>query len=183
MIEFSSYQFDYLFPRFIFKHDFLINNDLFFPSYRVFEDPVFLTNAMICAGSFYALPQPTYKYSGAHQSSQLDLRKLKDCVRGITDVLNLTSANSLNVLHKTNIERLAQQVSYYVETLMTNTDDELWYLLLKANSSINTDLISNDPCNYYLIPAIKTIIESGKRYHRIRNAPIIRQFIRLIGKF
>lgn len=181
MISFASYQFDYLFQRFIFNRCLLVSENLFFPPYRVYEDPVFLTRAMIRAGRFYALPQPTYRYSGSHQSSNLNLTKLKDFIRGINDILILTSDNDLTELHKTTFERLNNQVSYYVETMINDSDDELWYLLIKANSAVNPDIISAGG-NVDLIPAIRTIIESGRKYNKIRNSAIFRLLRKVTGK-
>ena len=40
-VSFKEYQFDYLFQRYIFKRNFLIDNQIYFPNYRVYEDPVF----------------------------------------------------------------------------------------------------------------------------------------------
>ena len=180
-ISFDSYQFDYLYVRFIFNRNFLVSENLFFPPYRVYEDPVFLTRAMIRAGRFYALTQPTYRYSGSHQSSNLNLTKLKDFIRGITDILLLTSENTLTELHKTTFERLNNQVSYYVETMINDSDDELWYLLIKANSAVNPDIISAGG-NVCLIPAIRTIIESSRKYNKIRNSAIFRLLRKVTGK-
>ena len=46
IISYHDYQYDYGYWRFIYKHDFLIKNQIFFPDYKRFQDPPFFVKSM-----------------------------------------------------------------------------------------------------------------------------------------
>ncbi|MCI6772047.1 MAG: glycosyltransferase, partial [Oscillospiraceae bacterium] len=77
-IMFTDYQFDFMFWRFVFKRSFLVDNDIQFPPLRVYEDPLFLINALIKAEKFYAIKDTVYLYNGSHQSQSMSSEKVED---------------------------------------------------------------------------------------------------------
>ena len=54
--------FDYWFWRFLYKRSFLIKNNIFFPNYRRYQDPVFLVRAMMAAGKYGLISEVVYRY-------------------------------------------------------------------------------------------------------------------------
>ena len=54
-IDYQTYQFDYGYYRFIYRREFLIENQLFFPYYQRYQDPLFMVRAFDCAKRFYAI--------------------------------------------------------------------------------------------------------------------------------
>lgn len=62
LTKYTDYQFDSGYQRFIYRRSLLIDNNLFFPNYRRYQDPPFFVKAMSSAQEFYALREATYKY-------------------------------------------------------------------------------------------------------------------------
>ena len=89
-IDYRDYQFDYGFHRFIYRKDFLISNNIYFPELVRFQDPPFMVKAMHTAGGFQATDKIVYKYrlsnSGIHWTDE----KICDCISGI--VMNMMFA-------------------------------------------------------------------------------------------
>ena len=66
--DYSDYQFDLGFYRFIYDRNLLIDNAIVFPPYIRYQDPLFFIKAMHEAKAFYAIPDVTYCYRVGHQS-------------------------------------------------------------------------------------------------------------------
>lgn len=179
-IEFSEYQFDYLFTRFIFKRSFLNDRNIVFPDLRVYEDPIFLAKALIEAKKFFAIKEEVYSYTGSHQTQTMNLEKIKDYIIGITQSLYISSANRLDRLHRDTFERLDQEVCYYAEKYLYEGDEEILNLLLKADAAINRELIGIDE-NYHL-PTIISMWNVASRYMWLRNIKPVKKFLQVIKK-
>ena len=143
IMSFREYQFDYGFHRFIYKRDFLIDNQLYFPDYRRFQDPPFFVRAMICAKVFYAVPKVTYRFRAGHKEIQWDFEKINGLVSAIIDILELTVEHQLPVLHKIMVERLNHFTCKkpFIENA-TFDNLELMALLKKANALIDIDILN-----------------------------------------
>lgn len=180
IMYFQDYQEDSLFQRFIFERLFIIEHSLYFPPYRVYEDPVFLTKAFVDAKEFYALHEPTYNYTGAHQANNMTLLKTKDFLRGLIDNLNISSENNFIKLHKTTFERLSTQANHYVETFLYSGDQELLSLFFTANSAINRELLGMK--QDYMLPGIVSMWNAGRHYMKFRNLKLIKLVAGLFNK-
>lgn len=80
-IKYTDYQFDYGFYRFVYDRQFLVDNKIFFPKLKRFQDPPFFVKALYTAQKFYAVPTVTYKYRVGTTSWTKD--KVRDCAKGI----------------------------------------------------------------------------------------------------
>lgn len=89
ILNYSDYQFDYGFHRFIYNRKFLLENNIFYPSYRRFEDPFFMVRAFIAAEKFYALDKITYAYRFKHKEQFWNQALLEDRLKGTLDVIVL----------------------------------------------------------------------------------------------
>lgn len=108
-LTFSRYQFDYGFTRFIYRRDFLISNNLYFPDLVGHEDPPFFVEAMLAAGKFYALKDIVYLYRKNHKEASnfwSNPRKVVDSIKGISMVLELAANNELMDLYKISLKHL-----------------------------------------------------------------------------
>ena len=147
-INYSDYQFEYGYTRFIYNRKFILENNLYLPDYLRFQDPPFFVKAMILAKRFYALKEPTYIYRVGHKNINWTLRKAQDLVRGLTDVLNLSAKNNLAELHyRCATRRLKNK---YLTTHAFNllpADDQLLINMLNA---IDMKLIHKLDPNYVL---------------------------------
>ena len=108
LIKYSDYQFDYGYHRFIYNKNFLLQNKIFFPKYKRFQDPPFMVNAMITAGNFYALNKITYAYRHGHQAVKWTKEKIYDLLHGILDNLKYADRYHLSKLSEYSENRLMQ---------------------------------------------------------------------------
>lgn len=171
-ISFEDYQFDYLFVRYIFKKKFLIDNEIYFPNYRVYEDPVFLVKAMVKATKFYAINTDVYLYTGAHQSMTMNIDKTKDFLKALIEELQTTAHYNLSNLHKLAFERLENEACFYAEKYLYEGDKEIFNLVLQANNAVDKALINLD--SNYIIRSISDLWKAGQKYMKIRNLKIVR---------
>lgn len=95
IIDYKDYQFDYGFTRFIYDRKMLIDNKIFFPIYKRFEDPVFFVNVMIKAGKFYAIDKITYAYRFGYKKDNIDFKYVNDFLSGV--VQNYKNAKKYNL--------------------------------------------------------------------------------------
>lgn len=94
-IAYKDYQFDYGYHRFAYRREFLLENDIFFPPYIRYQDPPFFVHAMICAGNFYALKEPTYCYRWGHQKLIWNEERTSHVIMAMTDNLRYSLDNGL----------------------------------------------------------------------------------------
>ena len=170
-VEFYQYQQDYFFWRYIYNRDFLVKNDIRFPRLRVYEDPVFLVKAMIEAQKFYVIEDVVYSYSGSHQSQNMNVEKTIDYMQGIITELDITSKYKLVKLHRNIVNRLEKEGCYYIEKYLYSEDQTFLKLLIKANSVIDRELIECE--EDYVLPAIISLWDSGRKYMRLRNSKLV----------
>ncbi len=86
-MEYADYQYDFAYYRFLYRRDLL--QGVHFPDLLRFQDVPFFVEAMIKAGRFYALKEPTYVYRLGHKSVEWTWQKARDLLRGLRMVLSL----------------------------------------------------------------------------------------------
>lgn len=142
LMNFSDYQFEYGYHRFIYNRKFLKDNDIWFPAYIRFQDPPFFIKAMITAKQFYAITDVTYCYRYGHQKLNWDLKRTSDMLMGVIDDLRMSRINNLDYLHNTTAWRLFCE---YKNPIMSNLQfDEMKKLLETAKSEINFSVLKVD---------------------------------------
>lgn len=90
-IFFRDFLFEYGFQRFLFRLDFLQKNHIDFPPCTVFEDPVFLVNALLKANSFFAIPKVVYIHRMRSCGPVFTSRKVREMAKAGIDILRLTA--------------------------------------------------------------------------------------------
>ena len=98
IINYRDYQFDYGYHRFVYKRQWLLDNDIYFPPYARFQDPPFFVKAMITAGKFYAIDKIVYAYRVSHKVLQWNATKANDMLCGMLDLLNYANMYNLEKL-------------------------------------------------------------------------------------
>lgn len=121
-INFSDYQFDYGYYRFIYRRDFLLQNDLFFPNYRRYQDPPFMLHAFSAAGKFYAIPDITYCYRVNNRPLNWTVDKVYDLLCGIEDNLKFSQANNFIKAYALNYHRLCHDFKDVIVDTALNFD-------------------------------------------------------------
>ena len=194
IVDYSDYQFDYGFTRFIYKTQMLRENHIIFPSYIRFQDPPFFVHAMVCAQKFFALKMVSYRYRKGHQNINWEsFQRVNDLVRGLTDNLRLSEEHHLSKLHALTVQRFNQ--SYYKPIInsIENGNRELVDLLIQANNTLNFSLLQEE--NYeatevYILRPLKAFIElamtlfgSMKSKHKGTLAPLMQKNQHIFARF
>ena len=126
-ICFKDWQNDYGYTNFIFEKEFLIHNNIEFPEYKRYEDPVFFLKAMCKAGSFIAISDTLYVCRiGYKDSSEVD-RSIGEILHGVKDNMEVALREELPDLRKRMITRLNNE--YYMPTKRQLSDGVLERLL------------------------------------------------------
>lgn len=143
-VNFSDYQFDYAFYRFIYKRDFLLENGLFFPDYRRYQDPPFMLRTFAAAGEFYALPEVTYCYRVGDVPVNWTVQKVYDLLRGIEENLRFSAERGYARVHCLNYHRLCNDFCGAIVDAATNADGEGKILkkLIELQSVANVEMLS-----------------------------------------
>lgn len=103
-IKYTDYQFDYGFYRFVYDRQFLVDNKIFFPKLKRFQDPPFFVKALYTAQKFYAVPTVTYKYRVG--SVSWNKSKAQDLLKGIRLNQKYAHKYKLRKLQHTTMARL-----------------------------------------------------------------------------
>lgn len=175
IVEYSEYQFDYGFHRFIYDRRFLLDNKISFPPYKRFQDPPFFVSAMIAAKRFYAVPDVVYRYRvGDHQAKPVSwtLEKLHDMLRGFIDNLTISRDARLADLHALTLQRFEGDYVYApVMNAMLQHDYETMALLLNVSHAVDIQLLKDAGLDtggrdYYIPGALKGLIWKANNPNR-----------------
>ena len=96
-IEYKNYQFHYGFWRFLYKRSFLVENELFFPDLRRYQDPPFMISTLNRAGFFYVIPSIIYRYTAGRKTICSE-SVYNQILKGINMSLELSRQNNLEIL-------------------------------------------------------------------------------------
>ena len=111
-IAFRDYAYDYGYTRFIYRLAFLRRCGISFPSYRRFQDPPFMVEALARAGTFYAIPRVTYRYRVALHKTDWranGMCKANDLLMGLADVAEAANRFALPRLVETALFQACEQ--------------------------------------------------------------------------
>lgn len=134
-INYSEFQYDYGFQRFIYSADLIRNKKIIFPAYKRFQDPPFMIKAMIAAGQFYAIPQYVYAYRWSQKFSKWDKERavhlasalrdnIVDAVRNeLWDLFDLTLSRIQADFKTVFIEHASDQLSAILDEIMRMSID------------------------------------------------------------
>ena len=140
IINYSNYQYDYFYQRFIYNKNFLKKNKIYFPNYLRYQDPPFFIKAMGMAKKFYSLKNHTYMYRIMNKIVKYNKRKIIDIYKGIRDSLFLSQQMNLNKLYCSILNRLNDDLfingaKKYIK------HKELKYIISKILKSINKKIL------------------------------------------
>jgi len=93
--------------RYLFDTEFLLNNNIFFPLYRKYEDQPFTVKALALAGKFYASNIPMYTYRVGYKNEHYSLSVCTDIIRGIRDVAKICRQYNLDKMYENNIKDIS----------------------------------------------------------------------------
>jgi glycosyltransferase involved in cell wall biosynthesis len=95
LYDYADYPYSHGYTRFIYKREFILQNNLFFPPLRRYQDPVWFSQVMVAAKTFYGMNIPVYAYRKAHQNIIYTAEKTGHVLDGMTRNLKLFCDNNL----------------------------------------------------------------------------------------
>ena len=138
-MSYREYQYDYHFSTYLYERKLLTEHRIFFPDYRRFQDPPFFVRAMIAAKEFYITPVELYCYRAGHQNYTFSHRKVNDIVKGLTDILTMSSEEGLEKLHLLAFSRMNEGFFWNIVQHLEVDNVELLALLMQADRTVRRD--------------------------------------------
>lgn len=135
VVEYKDYQFDHGYTRFIYNRELLVENNIYFPNYKRFQDPPFFVNAMIKANKFYALHKITYAYRSGHQSVKWDTIRANDMLKGILDDFEYAEKYKLDKLKQYTMQRYKHHFQL-IKTCLNFESIRLIFRISKYHSAV-----------------------------------------------
>lgn len=178
LTDYKDFQFDYSYTCYIYNRDLLINNQILFPLYKRFQDPPFFVRAMITAGSFYALDEPTYTYRFVPSMEKYNVERTVDFFKGVIDILLISQEYNLSKLHYISAFRLNNEGSYMaIKNIYGNNNQNLLYYMIKANSLVDTEWLEEEGYHLqepFVMQAFNDIVFNAHQYEKIRTNKVLR---------
>ena len=124
LVDVREYNDIYHHQRFIFRREFLINNNILFPEYRRYEDPPFTINALSKAKFFYGMDVPVYVHRIGYKRVKLSIDNCIDIMKGIGDVIEICKDNYLDKVYERVLKGIIQSniIPFYGYTFSGNEE-------------------------------------------------------------
>lgn len=186
LADFSDLQYDYGYWMYIYDRNLLVENNIFFPPYRRFQDPPFFVNAMIAAGKYYALDFETYCYRMVPTAAKYKLQNTLDFLKGVTDNLNAAKAHNLPKLHYLSAMRLDKEGSFMAtQNLFDERRRELIAAIIKAANAVDVAWLRESgfdiPLDY--VPEVFLYaVSTAEKYEKIRNNKVLKAANKFLRK-
>ena len=163
-INFSDYQFDYGYHRFIYSRELIKENKIEFPDLLRFQDPPFFLACMQAAGKFYAIPKNVYRYRKGENELKWNEKKIIDLLEGILFEVKFSRTNNLATLHRIAVDHLNVE---FIGILLKYIDFSYIHVLetlFEINKNIRTSLLNQagyrlDPDKQYIIKPLRRFAE------------------------
>ena len=165
IIEYSDYQFDYGFHRFMYNRKFLLEHNISFPLYKRFEDPPFLVHALIEAKRFYALNKIVYAYRINYKKLHLKTKDTNDFLSGLRDNFMYAQKYNLSQLRNYSYMRFKE----HLPLILASLNKKSFELINEINvycSEINESAVKKALVKYKL-SQIFSIKNADDNIHKI----------------
>lgn len=113
LIYVKNYSEIYGYTRFIFSSDLIKKNDIKFPKYRRFQDPIFFVKVLIKLSVFYEIDKEIYVYRKGHKKIKASYEICKDIVFGIKDLFQIVVENNLKNIYINSLLNLVEENGSY----------------------------------------------------------------------
>ncbi len=159
-INFSDYQYDYFYQRYIYDSEFIKSNNLYFPDFRRFQDPPFFLSVMKLVKRFYAIPDITYQYYESRNGKTTDSKKVFDWLKGLEYCLNLSKIEGWNKVHTNICKRINSR--YYREIFSYQYEHYNLPVIIQLVKTVNLmdlDIIRSLEPEFYYNDFIKSFLK------------------------
>lgn len=179
-IDYSDYQYDYGFHRFIYRTDLIRDNNIWFPEYLRFQDPSFMINAMVTAEKFYVVSEPTYTYRMQHKEINWTDKKVIDLLKGLRDNMRLSNERQLAKLQYITYSRINGEFRGIIERGVKRSNSlEMCNLLAQITAYMDNDLIRKYNPNHkkaFLIGPLYGALFGPRDINAIQNKELKAKF-------
>ena len=141
-LNYRKYQFDGGFYRFIFKRDFLIKKNIYFPDLKRMQDPVFFMNAMLAAKKVFVIPDYVYAYRKNHKEIVWTNDLIFDKIAAISLILQKSRKEKLSHLHFLMAKNLLMFTYHHLHSMRDFKNQCI--LFWTAYRKIDFNLLSHD---------------------------------------
>ncbi|MBR4727353.1 MAG: glycosyltransferase family 2 protein [Clostridia bacterium] len=186
LMRYGDYQYDYGYTQYLYDRRMLIENGIFFPAYKRFQDPPFFVRAMQAAGSFYAADCESYCYRMVPGAQKYSIDSTLDFLKGLTDNLNFSRQNGLAKLHRLCALRLDREGSFMaIRNLYGEDRLQLLAAYLDAFRVVDPAWLAE---NGQALPApfvpevFQYAVSTAEKYEKLRANGALRALRRIIRK-
>lgn len=138
--EFSDYENDYGWIRFLYHRSIFEDKMIRFPETRFYEDPVFFMKVMQEVHQYWSLPEPVYSYRLQHKEQTWSDSKIRDLLAGISCNLDASRRLGWRNLYSLLIKRLDFD---YCEAIYKHLgDEEVFAKMMHIQTSLNMQMIN-----------------------------------------
>ena len=178
LTEYKDYQYDYGYWQYIYNRKMLIENNIFFPPYKRFQDPPFFVKAMICAENFYVADCESYCYRMVSDTAKYANSKTMDFLCGLSDNLKISKEKDLAKLHCLSAMRLYNDASFMaIQNLFEADSMFVLQKMMQVWSLVDIEWLKE---NGYDLPqpfipeVFRYAVSTAEKYEKIRNNKIIK---------
>ena len=125
--------------RFIYKREFLIENNIWFPNYRRFQDPPFFLKAIECAEKVYCISEATYIYRMTHKRVNFDYYKARDYAKGVFDSMVIAKNANMKKVYKSILQDLHGELSAIMYAYIAEGYMEMQQIVKEFNAFLSND--------------------------------------------
>ena len=184
--SYSEFQYDYGYWQYIYERPMLVENDIFFPPYKRFQDPPFFVKAMIRADQFFVLDEPSYVYRVIPSANKISAARTLDFFAGLSDNLKISREYGLSKLHYLCAKRIDTDGTYMaLNNLNTDNNDEILGALLRTSSLIDSAWLRDegyDVSDPFVPEAVRFCANTTARYQSMRKSKLFRVAAKLAEK-
>lgn len=166
MVNIYEYPDIYHYPRFMFKREFLIDNNLLFPLYKRYEDPPFTLNALCIAKNFYATNYEVYVYRIGYKKIQYTKDLCLDVLKGIKDVVQICLDNHIDIIYNKLLYRISKDYTVPIYKYLYCGFEEIDSIVKQIFDMLQV-WDKNNTITYDQVRILKE--ESLKQYNQIKN--------------
>lgn len=180
LTDYSDFQYDYGYTQYIFERKMLIENGIFFPRYKRFQDPPFFIKAMNTAGKFYVADIDSYCYRQVPGEFKYAAPKTLDYILGLIDNLNYSKNNGLAKLHYLTAMRLDKECSFMaIKNIFGDKSSKLISEIMRAVSYVDTEWLKENGYEIkepFVPEVFEYLISTAEKYEKIRNNKFLKIF-------
>lgn len=125
MYTYREYQYDFGFHRFIYDRKMILENNLFFPNLKRFQDPVWFVQTMHSAGNFFGVTDKVYAFRSGHKINVFDKEKVSHIIEGITQIAEFAKSNGYDCLLDLERMRLIRGTAEDIYPYISEADPDI----------------------------------------------------------